>query len=127
MHDPIAVSAYVAAVTERVRIGLAIVNLPFYSPLVLAKMLTSIDVLSNGRLDTGLGLGWSADEFAAAGVAMERRGARAEEFIDALRTIWTQDPVEHKAEHIYIGREGKHPESVPFQTLAHPDEKRHKK
>src|SRR3954453_14474871 len=104
VHDPIAVSAYVAGVTERVRIGLAIVNLPFYSPLVLAKMLTSIDLLSNGRLDAGLGLGWSADEFAAAGVPMERRGARAEEFIDALHTIWTSDPVEHKGEFYEIPR-----------------------
>jgi len=104
VHDPIAISAYVAGVTERARIGIAIVNLPFYSPLVLAKMLTSIDLLSNGRLDAGLGLGWSAEEFTAAGVSMERRGARAEEFIDALRTIWTTDPVEHKGEFYEIPR-----------------------
>jgi probable F420-dependent oxidoreductase len=104
VHDPIAVSAYVAAVTQRVRIGLAIVNLPFYSPLVLAKMLTSIDVLSDGRLDAGLGLGWNADEFTAAGAPMERRGARAEEFIDALRTVWTTDPVEHHGEFYDVPR-----------------------
>jgi probable F420-dependent oxidoreductase len=104
VHDPIAISGYVAAVTERVRIGLAIVNLPFYAPLVLAKMLTSVDVLSMGRLDVGLGLGWNADEFTAAGVSMERRGARAEEFIDALRTIWTTDPVEHHGEFYDVPR-----------------------
>jgi probable F420-dependent oxidoreductase len=104
VHDPLAVSAYVAAVTQRVRIGLAIVNLPFYAPLVLAKALTSIDTLSNGRLDAGLGLGWNADEFAAAGVPIERRGARAEEFIDALHTIWTTDPVEHHGEFYDVPR-----------------------
>src|SRR5947209_6286362 len=104
VHDPVAVSAYLAAVTERVRIGIAIVNLPFYAPLVLAKMLTSIDVLSNGRLDAGLGLGWNADEFAAAGVPMERRGARAEEFLDVLRTIWTTDPVEYHGEFYEVPR-----------------------
>lgn len=104
VHDPIAVSSYVAAVTERIRIGIAIVNLPFYSPLVLAKMLTSIDVLSDGRLDAGLGLGWSADEFAAAGVPIERRGARAEDFLAALRTIWTADPVEHHGEFYDVPR-----------------------
>jgi probable F420-dependent oxidoreductase len=104
VHDPIAVSAYVAGVTERVRIGIAIVNLPFYAPLVLAKMLTSIDVLSDGRLDAGLGLGWNADEFTAAGAPMERRGARADEFIAALRTVWTTDPVEHHGDFYDIPR-----------------------
>lgn len=98
VHDPLAISAYVAAVTERARIGIAIVNLPFYAPIVLAKNLTSIDVLSGGRLDAGLGLGWSPDEFAAAGVPIERRGARAEEFIACLRAIWTEDPVEFAGE-----------------------------
>jgi probable F420-dependent oxidoreductase len=104
VHDPIAVAAYVAAVTERIRIGSAIINMPFYSPLVLAKALTSIDVLSDGRLDAGLGLGWSPDEFAAAGVPLERRGARAEEFLAALRTIWTEDPVEHHGEFYDVPR-----------------------
>jgi probable F420-dependent oxidoreductase len=98
VHDPIAVSGFLAGVTERIRIGIAIVNLPFYSPLLLAKMLTSIDVLSDGRLDAGLGLGWNPDEFAAAGVPIERRGARAEDFLAALRTIWTEDPVEYHGE-----------------------------
>src|SRR5436305_2739044 len=105
VHDPIAISAYVAAVTDRVRIGLAIVNLPFYAPLVLAKMLTSVDVLSNGRLDAGLGLGWNADEFTAAGVPMERRGARAEDFIACLRAIWSpEEIVEHHGEFYDVPR-----------------------
>jgi len=98
VHDPLAISAFLAGITERIRIGIAIVNLPFYAPIVLAKTLTSIDLLSDGRLDAGLGLGWNADEFAAAGVPMERRGARAEDFIACLRAIWTQDPVEHHGE-----------------------------
>jgi probable F420-dependent oxidoreductase len=98
VHDPLAISAYAAAVTDRARIGIAIVNVPFYAPIVLAKALTSIDVLSDGRLDAGLGLGWNADEFTAAGVPMDRRGARAEEFLDCLRTIWTAEPVEFHGE-----------------------------
>ena len=99
VHDPLAISAYVAAVTERIRVGIAIVNLPFYAPIVLAKTLTSIDLLSNGRLDAGLGLGWNPDEFAAAGVPMERRGARAEDFLACLRAIWSDEEiVEHHGE-----------------------------
>ena len=104
VHDPLAVSAYVAGVTERARIGVAVVNLPFYAPLVLAKALTSIDVLSDGRLDVGLGLGWNADEFRAAGAPMEGRGARAEEFLAALRAAWSDDPVEHIGPHYEIPR-----------------------
>src|SRR5690242_4847400 len=102
VHDPLAVSAYVAAVTERARIGLAVVNLPFYAPLVLGKALTSIDVLSEGRLDVGLGLGWNADEFTAAGADITQRGARAEEFVAALRASWGPDPVSHHGEHYEI-------------------------
>jgi probable F420-dependent oxidoreductase len=98
VHDPLAISSYVAAITERARISIAIVNLPFYAPIVLAKALTSIDILSGGRLDAGLGLGWNADEFAAAGTPIEQRGARAEEFIACLEAIWTQDPVSFDGE-----------------------------
>jgi probable F420-dependent oxidoreductase len=117
VHDPLAVSAYVAAVTERIRIGIAIVNLPFYAPIVLAKTLTSIDLLSDGRLDAGLGLGWNPDEFAAAGVPIERRGARAEDFIACLRAIWTQDPVEHHGEFYDVPRG--HVDPKPLQR-PHP-------
>jgi probable F420-dependent oxidoreductase len=112
VHDPLAVSAYVAGVTERIRIGIAIVNLPFYAPITLAKALTSIDIVSDGRLDAGLGLGWSADEFAAAGVPMERRGARAEDFITCLRTIWTEDPVEYRGEFYEVPRSSVAPRPV---------------
>ena len=61
---------------------MAVVNLPFYSPIVLSKALTTVDIVSNGRLDVGLGLGWAAQEFEAVGVSMEKRGARAEEFVE---------------------------------------------
>jgi probable F420-dependent oxidoreductase len=104
VHDPLIVAAFLAAATSRVRLGLAVVNLPFYAPLVLAKALTSLDVVSNGRLDAGLGLGWAPEEFAAAGVDMARRGARAEEFISCLRTIWTEEPVEFRGEFYQVPR-----------------------
>jgi probable F420-dependent oxidoreductase len=98
VHDPIVALAHVAAVTERVRLGLAIVNVPFLSPIVLAKQLTTLDHVCAGRLDAGLGLGWSPDEFAAVGVPYERRGARAEEFIRCLQAIWTNDVVDFEGE-----------------------------
>ena len=98
VHDPLVLTAYAAAVTETARLGVAIVNVPYYSPILLAKMLTSLDVVSAGRLDAGLGHGWNADEFAAVGASMERRGARAEEFIRCLRAIWSDEPVEFHGE-----------------------------
>jgi probable F420-dependent oxidoreductase len=98
VHDPLVLTAYAAAVTDTARLGVAIVNMPYYSPILLAKMLTSLDVVSDGRLDAGLGLGWNADEFAAVGTPMERRGARAEEFLRCLHAIWSDDPVDFHGE-----------------------------
>ncbi len=89
VNDPVTALAYVAGLTSRIRLGIAVVNIPYYAPIVLAKALTTLDIVSAGRLDVGLGLGWSPLEFAAAGVPFERRGARAEEFIRCLATIWT--------------------------------------
>lgn len=89
--DPTVTLAYVAGHTSRIRLGVAVFNMPFYSPALLAKQLASLDIVSGGRLDVGLGNGWSADEFAAADATLERRGARAEEFIRALRSLWVDE------------------------------------
>lgn len=96
--DPLISLAYVAAAAPRPRLGVAVVNLPFYSPAVLSKQLTTLDLLSGGRLDVGLGLGWSPEEFEAAGVDMARRGPRAEEFIRALRATWVDEVAEFHGE-----------------------------
>jgi probable F420-dependent oxidoreductase len=96
--DPLTPLAFAAAVTERIGLGTAIVNLPYQAPSVLAKSLASLDVLSGGRLVAGLGLGWSPEEFASVGVPYERRGARAEEYLACLRTLWGPDPVRFDGE-----------------------------
>jgi len=98
VQDPIVTLAHVAAVTERARLGIAVVNAPFYSPVLLAKQLTTLDELSGGRLDVGLGLGWAEEEFAAVGVDPARRGARTEEFIACLKAIWTEQVVSFDGE-----------------------------
>jgi probable F420-dependent oxidoreductase len=89
--DPMVALGYVAARTSRIRLGVAIVNLPFVSPAYLAKQATTVDVLSGGRLDLGLGIGWLPAEFTAAGATMPRRGARAEEYLAVLRTLWADE------------------------------------
>ncbi|HET6209365.1 MAG TPA: TIGR03619 family F420-dependent LLM class oxidoreductase [Jatrophihabitans sp.] len=96
--DPILSLAYVAAATERVRLGLAVVNAPFYSPILLAKQLSTLDVLSRGRLDAGLGLGWAEQEFEAVGVPQARRGARLTEFVGCLKAIWQDEVVDFAGE-----------------------------
>lgn len=92
--DPVVTLAYAAAHTTRLRLGVAVLNLPFLSPAIVAKQAASLDVLSGGRLDLGLGIGWSELEFAATGAVMRRRGGRAEEYLAVLRTLWT-DEVSH--------------------------------
>lgn len=96
--DPIAAMSFAAAVTERIRLGAAVVNVPFASPALLAKQFATIDLLSGGRAVAGVGLGWMPEEFAAVGVPYERRGARGEEYIACLRAMWGPDPVEFEGE-----------------------------
>jgi len=93
--DPFAVLTASAAVTKRVLLGTSVLNAPFYSPVPLARALTSIDVISGGRLIPGFGTGWSPDEFGAVGVPMAERGDRLEETLDILDTLWTRSPAEH--------------------------------
>jgi probable F420-dependent oxidoreductase len=94
VHDPIVSLAFLAGRTSRIRLGLAVVNVPFFAPALLAKQLTTLDAVAGGRLDVGLGIGWMAEEYQAVGLPMARRGARAEEFLRALRALWSDEPVE---------------------------------
>src|SRR5258707_3936829 len=96
--DPMVALGYVAASTARIRLGVALVNLPFVSPTVLAKQATTVDVLSSGRLDLGLGIGWMPEEFAATGASTARRGARTEENLAALRTLWADEVSSYQGE-----------------------------
>jgi len=98
VHDPVVTLAYLAGLTSRVRLGVAVLNLPFASPALMAKQLASLQAVSGGRLDAGFGLGWLPEEFAASGVSMERRGRRAEEYVPLLRRLWTEETVEHRGE-----------------------------
>ncbi|GII21436.1 TIGR03619 family F420-dependent LLM class oxidoreductase [Planosporangium mesophilum] len=89
--DPLVSLAYAVAHTSRIRLGVAVVNFPFVSPVYLAKQAASLDIVSGGRLDLGLGSGWSPVEFTATGATSERRGARAEEYLAVLRTLWADE------------------------------------
>ena len=104
VHDPLATLAFIAGQTSSARLGLAIVNAPYYAPAVLAKILTTIDHQSDGRLDVGLGIGWLPPELEAAGAPSERRGQRTEDFIRCLQAIWTDDIVDYQSEFYRVAR-----------------------
>lgn len=104
VHDPVVTLAYVAGHTDRIGLGTATLCAPFTAPALLAKTLTSLDVLSGGRLTVGLGMGWMPQEYAAAGVPFERRGARMDEYLRCLEALWTQDPVEFAGEFYTVPR-----------------------
>jgi probable F420-dependent oxidoreductase len=98
VQDPVVTLAFLAGLTERIRLGAAVLNMPFVSPVLLAKQLATLDIVAEGRLDAGLGLGWSPEEFTATGADMDARGRRADEFVGVLRTLWTDEVVEHTGE-----------------------------
>ena len=113
--DPMVALGYAAARTSRIRLGVAVINLPFVSPAYLAKQASTVDVLSGGRLDLGLGIGWMPEEFAAVGASTARRGARTEEFLAVLRTLWDDGVSSYDGEFYTIpaGRQDPRPVQRP--------------
>ena len=102
--DPVVPLAFVAGHTDRIRLGTATICAPFTAPVLLAKTLSSLDVLSEGRLTAGVGMGWLPEEYTAAGVPYERRGARMDEYLRCLKALWTEDPVEFAGEFYTVPR-----------------------
>jgi probable F420-dependent oxidoreductase len=92
--DPLATLAFLAARTERVRIGTAVLNLPYRPPLPTAKAIATIQELSGGRVDLGVGLGWMRPEFKALGVDRSRRGAITDETLEFLHRCFAEDEAE---------------------------------
>ena len=109
---PIETLSYVAAHTERIGLGTGVLVMPLHNPVVLARRLATLDVLSGGRLRVGLGQGWSAEEIEAAGGTMHGRAARADEFLQVLDAIWTTDPVEYSGSYFTVPRSTLQPKPV---------------
>jgi len=91
-------TAFLAAASERVRIGTGVCILPQNNPVYVAKEFATVDFLSNGRLDFGIGVGWSWEEYEACGVPFERRGARCDEYLEVIDTLWTDDLSSYEGE-----------------------------
>jgi probable F420-dependent oxidoreductase len=91
--DPLGALTFAAAHTSRIGLGTSVLDIPYYNPVLLARSLAGLDILSGGRLRVGLGLGWSEDEFEAVGASLSERGRRADEFLAVLKAAWSDDPV----------------------------------
>ena len=98
--DPLIWLAYVAAAAPTLQIGTCILIVPQRNPLVLAKELATLDHLSGGRVELGIGVGWMEEEFKALGVPWERRGARTDEYIAAMRALWAGPHAEYHGEFV---------------------------
>lgn len=96
--DPLTTLTYLAGVTKQILLGTSIIDMFFQNPVVLAKRFATLDILSEGRTIAGLGIGWSKDEYEVSGVPYKDKGTRADEFLQVLKKIWTDEVVEFKGQ-----------------------------
>jgi probable F420-dependent oxidoreductase len=96
--DPLELLTFAAAYTDKIALGTCVIDMLFHNPVILARRFATLDVLSQGRLICGLGIGWSKDEYQACNIPFKHRGKRAIEFVEVLKKIWTEDVVEFKGE-----------------------------
>lgn len=115
-HDPLVTIAYLAANTDKIELGTSVMVLPYRNPLVLGKMVSTLDTLSRGRVILGVGTGWIEDEFDALGVNFKERGKVTDEYIEILKELWTSENPEYK---------GKYLEFSNIKFLPKPERKPH--
>ncbi|MEU4095043.1 TIGR03619 family F420-dependent LLM class oxidoreductase [Streptomyces sp. NPDC026673] len=113
-YEPLETLSYIASVTERIKLGTAVLVAPLHVPVMLARRLATLDRFSGGRVIAGLGQGWQHNEFETANVPIGRKGTRTEEFITAMRAAWGPDPVRHEGEFYRIAPSQVNPK--PVQT-----------
>lgn len=121
--DPLIWLSYVAAHTRTIRLGTGILILPQRNPVVLAKEVATLDRLSGGRVELGVGVGWLEEEFDAIGVSFRDRGKRTDDHIEALRALWTQDRPTHHGPYVSFDDAISRPQptqgSVPIHVGGH--------
>jgi probable F420-dependent oxidoreductase len=118
--DPVVALTFLAAHTRRIRLGTGIIILPQRNPLVLAKQLASLDVLSGGRLIFGIGAGYLEPEFRALGISFKDRGALTDEYLAAMRAIWTEPEPAYHGRFVSFEHIQAHPQStMPIVVGGH--------
>jgi probable F420-dependent oxidoreductase len=97
--EPLTALTYLAAVTDRIRLGTGICLVPQRNPVYTAKQVVDLDCLSGGRVDFGVGVGWLREEFEALAMPFARRGARTDEYLQVMRSLWTDEVSSFEGEH----------------------------
>lgn len=115
--DPMLALTYAAAVTSRIELATGVLLLPEHNPLVTAKRAATLDLLSGGRLTLGVGVGWSAEEFAALDVPFARRGRRTAEYVAAMRAVWRDDVASFHGEFAHFDAVRVNPKPVRDRRL----------
>ncbi len=110
--DTISCFNYLAALTKRIRFGTGIALVPQRNPIYSAKEFATLDWLSNGRFDLGIGVGWCKEEVIACGYEWETRGARCDEFLEVYQKLWTEEAVTYHGTHIWLDKVKLHPKPV---------------
>lgn len=122
--DPLHWLTFAAACTSTLRLGVAMLILPVHHPVHLAKRLATMDVLSGGRLLAGIGVGWLEEEYEALGVPFAERGRRADEYLAAMKTLWTNEPASYRGRYVeftnvYCAPRPVRPSGVPIVVGGH--------
>jgi probable F420-dependent oxidoreductase len=112
LPDPLIWLSWVAARSERIKLATGILILPERNPVVLAKEVATLDHLSGGRVELGIGVGWLKEEFDALGVPWERRGKRTDEYIEAMRALWASDHARYDGEFVSFEGASSNPKPV---------------
>jgi len=99
LPDPLIWMAYVAAVTSKIKLATGILILPQHNPVITAKQIATLDMMSGGRVLLGIGVGWMREEFEALGAPFEDRGARTDDYVAAMRALWSQEKATHQGEY----------------------------
>jgi probable F420-dependent oxidoreductase len=125
--EPLALMSYLAGVTSRVALGTSVLVVPYRNPVVTAKMLATLDVMSGGRVILGIGVGWLEEEFQAlAAPPYAERGRVTDEYIRLMRECWTREPVEWKGRYYTMGEvsvlpKPRQPDGIPIWAGGHTD------
>lgn len=123
MPDPLIWLATAGALTSTIKLATGILIVPERNPMVLSKELASLDLLTNGRMMLGIGVGWLREEFDALGISWPHRGARTDDYIDVMRKLWTGELVSHHSDFVNFDRISSNPRpangTVPIIVGGH--------
>lgn len=100
--EPFSLLSFVAAATQRILLGTSVIVLPMRNPIVTAKEVATLDVLSGGRVIFGVGAGWMAEEFEALGVPFRGHGPRTDEYLEAVRRLWTEEDPSFRGRYVRV-------------------------